>query len=468
MKRKIFFKIVLLFCFILLISGCALIDKFFGKTEKTNQEQQTPVSSIEEDEKAKTLISDFYDKLFSEPIEVSYKYNVEGAVPDKVKGMISEDTIASKGNTTELPIHYPRFVELNGMTIVGYEVIKNDNKPNIDAAFYEEKIVQDVSSEIDMSSGVNAAVVNTPAIEEPAVDVANDDNDDIKANPEQNLNDKHFFDYYVSVYLLATVVKNDDFGTYFRYNPETRLIDKLSEIPKEKVDKIRIKARYDVLLFKSVSGDYKIESAIEATAKQNSYRFNKINNEFIEQVSFFDMQNPKDSKEYQEETKFLSDYFKIMMLSVDSEKYNILNSKWATSAEEFASYLDILGLLKNSKQDYLKNILDKETYKNRFDIKAFPIKPGIKKVKSCEISVNEHLSFMEKQRNYRVLIDANVDKNEGKISSDVQYNYEIVANVSREVDKITINSYKLSQFSMNRALPSDDTVTEPSNVESTN
>lgn len=424
MKKSNVAKIALIGCCILLFSGCDFLNNLFGEAPTAKPAVKTPVSDVEEDEKAKNLVKEFYTKLFAESIDTSYKNNVEGNVLDKVQSMISKDTITTKEKTPELPIHYPRFVELNGLTICGYEVMKKNGIPEINVRFYEAK---------------------APNIQESDPNVKKDEN---KVDKSENLK---YFAYYVDVNLRATVVKNDDFGTYFRYNAQSRLIDKLGDIPEEKADHIKVNARYDVLLLKSDSGDYKIESAIEATAKQNSYRLNKINNDFVTRMTFLNMDNAKEKDQYDKESGYLTEYIKKMMLNVDNEKYNILSSKWGSSPEDFSSYLDTLGLLKDSKkQDYLNNIVDKATYKTRFDIKAFPIKPGIEKVKSCEITINEHPSFTEKQRNYRVLVLATVDKHEGKISSDGQFVYEITAQITTVGDKLAINSYKLNQFNMKR------------------
>lgn len=432
MKKSFVLKIALISCVVFVFSGCDILDKLMGKTTTTKQGAQTPISSSEEDEKAKNLIKDFYAKIYAEPIDVSYKNNVEGNVLDKVAGNISKDTITSKEKTPELPIHYPRFVEINGMTIVGYEVLKKDKNPEINARYYEDK-------------SENTAQPND---KQP--------NDKQDKKDDKDGEKKGYYAYYVDVNLLATVVKNEEFNTYFRYNNQTKLIDKLMDIPKDKADTIKIKARYDVLLQRSVSGEYKIESAIEATAKQNFYRLNKINNDFITRLTYFNVEDPKDKKEYDAETSLLNDYFRKVMLNTDKEKYSILTNKWNSSPEEFSAYLETLKLLKNDKgQEYLNNLLDKATYKNRFDLKAFPIKPGIEKVKSCEITINEHPSFTEKQRNYRVLVLANVDKNEGKISSDSQYIYEITASVTTVGDKLAINSFKLNQFNMKREIPEE-------------
>lgn len=404
MKRNILAKVAILSCVALLFSGCDFIDKLMGKKPKADISTVTPETDRSTDTRVQTILVKFYQDLYADPIEASYKNNVLGTVPQIIEGVISDETKKDKLNTAELPIHFPRFVDINGLSCVGYEILKTGIKPEIRARIFE-------------------------------------------TSP-----DKKYFSYLVEVDLIAKVIKTEDFGTFFRYNPQTRFIDKLAEIPEDKADYIKVRAKYDVTVARVGNIDYKIKSAIESTGKSSAYRLNKINNDFVTRIDYFNAKDPAQKANYDEETSYIKEFMNKMMLIVDKENFNIISTKWATDPVEFAKYMDSLGLLKDQTGvPYLFNVEDKLTYKARFDLKMFPIKPSIEKVTKADFTITEHPSFTEKQRNFRVLVNADVIRTEGQIGSNAKYVYEFTVNVNRSKEnRIAINSINLLQFNMIR------------------
>lgn len=401
MRRTLLAKIAMLSCLVLLFGGC----DYFATKEKPNLEKASPENNKDTDEKVKVLIKTFYTQVFSQPIEVAYKNNVAGTIPTEIDGLVADETKTEKANTPELPIHYPRYTEINGYTCIGYAILTENNEPDIKSGFYEKSA------------------------------------------------DDKYYSYLTEIGLKATVIKNEDFGTFFKYNPQTKNIDKIAELQAGKIDFVKIRARYDVTVLRIGALDYKVKSAVESTAKSGAYRLNKVNNDFITRIPYNNMNNPEDKDKYTVESALAQTYLQQMMTSVDAGRFNVLSGKWAANPNDFVAYMDMLKLLKNDKGDpYLLNPTEPLTYKSRFDIKMFPIKPGISKIISVdEVVVNEHPSFTEKQRNYRIAIKASVEKTEGQIGSTAPYMFEYTVNIQRTPDnKPVINSIKLNQFNMIR------------------
>ena len=60
-----------------------------------------------------------------------------GLIPDSVKQYIASQTIQEGDGNPEIPIHLPRYISLNGMTIISYDVVRLGEKavPDISAKY---------------------------------------------------------------------------------------------------------------------------------------------------------------------------------------------------------------------------------------------------------------------------------------------------------------------------------------------
>jgi len=62
-------------------------------------------------------MTEYFGALFGQNVE-SYKNNLlTGEIPANIKNYIAERTIKEGDKNPEVGIHFPRFVEVNGMTM---------------------------------------------------------------------------------------------------------------------------------------------------------------------------------------------------------------------------------------------------------------------------------------------------------------------------------------------------------------
>jgi hypothetical protein len=66
--------------------------------------------------------------MYENPIE---KFNNTAVIPENIKEFIAERTKTEGSNNPEVGIHLPRYVELNGVTVTGMELLENGNEGSV-------------------------------------------------------------------------------------------------------------------------------------------------------------------------------------------------------------------------------------------------------------------------------------------------------------------------------------------------
>ena len=191
--------------------------------------------SNEEDAKAKKIINEYFTALYTKAsVDYYNDYSGAGIIPGHIRGFIAEKTIKEGDGNPEIGIHLPRFISINGLTIVEYnlETISENNggeDPNIVADFISK-------------------------------------NGDI-------------FLYYTKIYCKAKVIPDEVFSELYTRNSDNTY-SKTKEIKEEDIDYMRVELRYDVELVKSDIGLSilrAVESNIKSNMKNRLFVFNNDN-----------------------------------------------------------------------------------------------------------------------------------------------------------------------------------------------
>lgn len=416
MKKSIGFYAIILVTVLMMVfsSGCDTITSFFSKDsdkEKTTEEsngKNTKGELVEltkgDKEKVNKLIEDFYIKMYKEPVE-SY-YNI-GAALDKFKDYIADRTLTEGRDNPEVGIHFPRYVELNGLTVIGMETLNNGSKGSVDSTYIGKT------------------------------------------------SDTYMF--YAKVYLKAKCIPDDVFNAGYKQNPGTGLYEKTAGavVDPNKEDFIRLVEKYDVEVVKD-DGSYKIRRSREASTRPGfKKRLMLLNNEFIERLPYINIEktadkksyiNKEDGEQYQKEKTVIETFFNNLK-EIDDERMNLLNSKWKTGQNEFTTF--VKNVLKTNEDKDKKEIMDiAADYKDKFSYDSFPLQRGMNKIISLNsFSVLPHPGYSQNQKRYIVTFDAKVEKTMGIIGQQSTYKYDYFVTLSGEKDSVKVNGIYLNNCS---------------------
>lgn len=408
-KRSI--AIITLIIFTMLLAGCELGDVFsFWALKKSNPPKKIESIISEPDNlSAQKVISDYFNALYKgDPVE--YAQNaMEGNIPAGVESFITADTIKLSEGNPEMPIHLPRFVELNGKTITSYSIEE-----------YEGKTVE-------------AELVTT-------------------------VGEADSYLYYVKVFLSCVCLDNDAFDKLYEYNDETGIYEEPEEEPEattteedeeeeDPVDNMRVMAKYDVVVKKDGSG-FKIVSAKEINDILVFTRRNhKLNNDFLKRITWLDYKDT-DKNLYTKE-KGVVESFVNDMFALDSADIGLVRSGWNEDAEKFKEALERLSFGSAGKL-LLEEVDDEDlegAYQLNFPIEEFPVSKDIESISKHKIDETKpNVSYSPKNIEYFVRVEATVSMKNKIPMGGKKYVYDYDVKLEEdESGKYVIKSFRLEQ-----------------------
>lgn len=379
-------------------TGCSILFKE-PTAEPEPKKIETPDTNPEEDKKAQKFLEDYFAALYSQPIE-KYSENVtKGIIPQNILDFIAKRTIDEGNNNSEIGIHLPRMVEINGLTITSYEILNANDKLSIESSFIGKK-------------------------------------------------DESYL-YFVKIGFKAKGLPNSIFNQYYQQNKDTRLYERIKEngvdkpINEADYDYIKVQAKYDVEIVKD--GDaYKVLTEKEANNKPGLHnRLFKLNNEFMERLPYLDMNIASEKKVYDEEKAVIEGFFN-NLLKLDRERMILLRPKWDAGYADFMDFISMLGINKLNDSEIL--FVD-DSYKSKFSIDSFPLQINMEKVKSFNsINVIVHPGYSNKNKFYFVSIEAPVTKVNGMIGDEEVYMYDYFVSLKVDNEKLKIDNIKLNEY----------------------
>lgn len=408
MKMKTILNVLLVGVMAFTLMACGSSDEQVAQGSDVNQENlrdNTYVIDAGFEAQTQSLVKQFYEKVFSEASMQDLYWAAEGRnVLEPLREMMSEETLDKWEGTRELPVHYPRFVQIHGLTMYDYDLLTNEEgTPKITTRFYESNQAGDK------------------------------------------------FSFFTEVELKAYVILKDRFEDY--YSDRTEYFGKISNIPEEDKEFIKIKARYDVVV-STKDGSPKIVSALESTSNRNKWVRHPLNNDFVERLPFHDLDTLENNQEYLEETAFIKDFMEDMFSKIDRSTNSIINFEWDRGGQALETYLLDKGLLtREDGQMYFYDMFDENdddsrSYRTRINKDVFPIKPGMERINSINIKFNQFPSYTSAHRSYRVKVNAWGQTIKGALDGvrEYEYEYNVILNRQDEeiyIDEIRLNSYKM-------------------------
>ncbi|NLN65325.1 MAG: hypothetical protein GX144_07955 [Clostridiaceae bacterium] len=363
------------------------------------QTPQIPKVSRELDEAAKQLISEYFSILFTVPsVDIYTENTATGTIPESIVKYISEQTIKEGNGNPEIGIHLPRYISLNGMTIIGYDVVRlgKDSKPDVTAGFVGE----------------------------------NGDN----------------LIYFCKINAKVRAIPNETFEKSFLVQLDNTYLKKEEIFPTD-IDGMRVEIRYDVEL-ENTNGDLKIVKAIESNIKPGlKNRLFILNNESITRLPYIDISqtadgsiynNPADGEIYEKEKGIIVNFFENLSL-LDRTRMNLLSHKWTQGLDDVRGYWDSLGIAKDIELT--------EDYTTNFPYESLPLRFDMEKIKSVDnFNVVPHPAYSDKIKWYFVNFDAYVQKTNGITDEDYLYRYDYLVILSNESGSLVIEKIKLNEY----------------------
>jgi len=396
---------------LIFISGCGLMQtvSLVSSAADSPAENEQVVGdriSKEDDTKAKKIISDYFAALYTEAAVDDYNdYSRSGIIPGNIRGYIADKTIKEGDGNPEIGIHLPRYISINGMTIIGYNVeTMNENgeeKPNIVSDF-------------------------------------------ISKNGDNCL-------YFTRVYCKAKAVTDEVFSKLYRKN-EDNTYTKLGEVNSEDIDFMRVEIRYDVELTRSDIG-FSILRAIESNIKSGmKNRLFIFNNNNITRLPYLDLsknqdgsyKNLADGETYEAEKAVITEFFP-KLAGLDRERMNLLSYRWKQGLNSVAEFFDSLGITTGEGGAKLIELDFK--YDKNYPFDSLPLRNNmgsIKEVKNFEIT--PHPAYSEKNRLYYVNFDAEVQLANGITDEYFTYRYDYIVSLSKTEESVYIEKFKLNEY----------------------
>ncbi len=406
-----------------LLSGCGIPFIGGGEAEKPAADAGKPeaeniaVVTGEEDARIKTLIADYFSSLYSEPVQNYYSYAVTGKIPEKLKGFISENTVRLAEGNSEIGIHLPRFVEINGLVCIEYEPVMGKSAGDEEAA--------DITAELAGRAGED-------------------------------------YLYYTKVNLYAKCIAASDFESLYTMNTSDLSWKKNdgSPVSADLVDTIRIQARYDVQVRKE-EGNYKVDSVREAvTTGGSGSRLLLYNNDYMKRLSYLDCTldkdgksyvNEADGKVYEAEKAVITSFFSSLKNSLDQEDMSLLQSAWDKNGADFRTFLDKVSQAGDGEGKKFIELMDiRDDYKTRFDYRSLPVQLNMERLEGdfTGMEIAPHPGYSDKNKIYTVTFDVPVIKSNGTVYGDeCVYRYDYYVMLSGSGDTVKVSGIRLNEFS---------------------
>lgn len=371
--------------------------------------------SKEEDEKIKKLICDYYESLYSEPIDSFNPFVVSGKIPDIIRDFIAEDTLNMSEGNREIGIHLPRYVSFNGITAVEYEVVKVKGS--------DGSMVPYIEAECMSRDGENAL-------------------------------------YFVKVNLRTKCLPDGDFNNTFERVEESPVYTKIKDknINENLADYIKLQAKYEISV-KNVGGSYKIVEAREASNVPGlKNRLYVLNNDFVSRKPLINITkgqdgesylNESEGKQYEKESGVIKDFFESLRLNLDSSKMRVFHTTWDSGTAQFRDFLNKLGQYGEKDAGKLVDLMSIDNnYKLNFDFSVFLLKSDMDSIAGefVNFTVLPHPAYSQRRRVYIVTFDAPVHKiNSALEGKNSIYRYDYFVTLKAKDDNIKIKKIELNE-----------------------
>jgi hypothetical protein len=406
------FKRILVFVLSLVLLFCATAC---SRSNETGSAQPDPSNipsikgmaiSAAEDSKAKECISDFFNRLLTNAeVDSFIDYTSNGTIPDNIRSFISSKTINEGEGNPEISIHLPRFVSINRLVILKYDIVKsaaNDDKPIITSDFITK----------------------------------NGDN----------------YVYYsrVSAYAYATH-EDEFFKAYERLEDNSySKIDTDAILPTQKM---RVEMKYDIEV-ENKDGELKIVSVTESNIKPGiKNRLVIQNNESIDRVEYLDLRlaeddsyiNAEDGEIYEAEKAAISTFFSNLTV-LDRDRMNLLSHKYNQSMDSIQTFWKDLGITKDSETSKELVMLD-ANYSKCFPFKSLPLQNNMRSIDSIyNFVVTQHPSYSDTNKIYFVNFDADVQRLNGIVDELFGYKYDYIVYLDADSKDPMITGIRLNEY----------------------
>lgn len=405
--RKISF-ILVLFVLMLNVVGCTpkKVPEDKAAASQTTEVKKPSVDTAE-DNAAKQVLSDFFMKLFADISVDTYTENTRtGKIPDVIREYIADTTLTEGDGNPEIGIHLPRYISINGMTTIHYniEMLASDTtKPNITSGF--------ISKSEDTLLYFNKIIVKAKVIP-----------------------DELFEKWYI--------LQEDN-----TYNLQEK-------VDTAYIDEMRLEVRYDAELVKK-DGGMKVLRAVESNMKPGlKNRLFRMNSESVTRLSYLDISktadgtsyNNKEHGEVYEAEKAVITAFFNNLVALDRTRMNLLSYKWKLGYEEVEKYWDALGITQISETAINLVSLD-ENYERNYPFSSLPLCNNMEKIKGIQnITVTPHPAYSENLKTYLVNFESIVQRTNGITDEDFLYRYDYLVKLSDANGTLIVEKIKLNEY----------------------
>lgn len=369
--------------------------------------QGIEIVSVEDDTAAKKIISEYFSALYTDASVDDYNYfSRTGIIPDTVRGYIADQTIIEGDGNPEIGIHLPRYISINGMTIIGY---------NIEMVTAED-------------GGEQPNIVS----------------DFVSKNGDNYL-------YFTKIYCKAKAVPDEVFSdSYTKQDDNT--YTKVHDINPNDIDYMRVEIRYDVELAKSDVG-FSVLRAIESNIKSNmKNRLFVYNNDNITRLPYLDLskaedgsyKNKTDGETYESEKAVITEFFP-KFTALDRERMNLLSYKWKQGFNQVKEYWDNLGI--TTGEGDIKLIQLDGNYSENYPYNSLPLRNNMERITEIKnFEVTPHPAYSEKIKLYYVNFDATVQRTNGITDEYFTYRYDYLVSLGKTEDSTYIQKFKLNEY----------------------
>lgn len=410
MKKMVlsFFLTVIL----VIVTGCGMMQTATvvpaaGDEAATNAQGAAETISKEDDANAGKIISEYFTALYTDALVDNYNdYTKSGVIPNEIRGFIADKTIKEGDGNPEIGIHLPRYISINGMTIIGYSIEK------IKAENGEEKA--NIVSDFISRSGDN-------------------------------------YLYYVKIYCKAKAIPDESFAKAYQKNDDNTYT-KISDINPEDIDYMRVELRFDVELSKSDVG-FSIVKATEANIKPGmKNRLFVNNNANATRLSYLDLsknqdgsyKNQADGETYEAEKTVITEFFP-KLTELDRERMNLLSYWWKQGVKPVTEFFDSIGV--TTGEEGKKLIVLNEKYDTNYPLNSFPLRNNMERITEIKnFEVIPHPAYSEKIKLYYVKFDATVRKTNGITDEYFTYRYDYIVSLARTEESVFIEKFKLNEY----------------------
>jgi len=391
--------------FTVIMTGCGVEGYVQAASQNTDKEQNSELQQAinsAEDEKIKNLISDYFTEMYAETVLNYQSYSEKGSIPEQLKKYLAKRTTNEGDNNIEIGLNYPRFVGLNGTTLIDYSLLtqtEKKEKPQIEAVFIEKN------------------------------------------------NDRVL--YFVKLNLKAKCIPDEVFNKNYELNESTQTYKKISEPDSDDVDTVKVQARFDVELIKE-NNDFKILRARESTFKEGARnRLFRYNNDFISKIPYLNLDkkednqtyiNKEDYETYEKEKEIITAFFD-NILSLDNERRNLLGGKWEEGSESFGRLCNIIEINKDKNKKELFSI--DGDYKDKFPKNALILEGNYDTLQVEEgLNVSLHPAYSEKKKWYIVTFTAIC--NNSSFAHNQSFSFDYYIKLTGNDSNLRIESIKLN------------------------